>query len=266
VKEPRVFADAGALGAALAADVVADINAAARDGRRYLLGCPGGRSLRSTYRAVAARLRGSPVDLAHVVIVMMDDYLADGHLDDAPGPVRRVPADALHSCERFARREIAEPWSRAVVPRRGIADGHVWLPDPREPERYDERIAAAGGIDLFLLATGASDGHVAFNPPGTDLSTVTRVIDLADTTRHDNLATFPHLATLDNVPRRGVTVGLATIARLSRRAVLVATGQAKAASVARVLGTGVWQQDWPATVVHACRDAEVWVDRAAVGR
>jgi glucosamine-6-phosphate deaminase len=207
VKEPRVFSDADALGAALAADIVADIAAAARDGRRYLLGCPGGRSLRSTYRAVATRLRGSPVDLAH-----------------------------------------------------------VWLPDPREPERYDERIAAAGGIDLFLLATGVSDGHVAFNPPGTDLSTVTRVIDLADTTRQDNLATFPHLATLDNVPRRGVSVGLATIARLSRRAVLVTTGQAKATSVARVLGSDAWQRDWPATVIHACRDAEVWVDRAAVGR
>jgi glucosamine-6-phosphate deaminase len=258
VNETRVFPDAAALGAALAGDIVTDIAAAGREGRRYLLGCPGGRSLLSTYQAVAARLRQAPVDLAHVVIVMMDDYL-----DDTPGPLRRVPADALHSCERFAHREIAEPWSAAVSPHRGIAGGHVWLPDPNEPGRYDERIAVAGGVDLFLLATGVSDGHVAFNPPGADLTGATRVIALADTTRRDNLATFPHLATLDNVPRRGISVGLATIARLSHRVRLVATGQAKAASVARVLNTHEWQRDWPATVVHACRDAELWVDRAA---
>jgi glucosamine-6-phosphate deaminase len=255
-----MFPDAGALGAALARDIVTDIANASCEGRRYLLGCPGGRSLLPTYESVAAWLRQSPIDLSHVVVVMMDDYL-----DDRPGPPRRISPDALHSCERFGTREIAEPWSRAVNSYPGIAEGHVWLPDPDEPGRYDERIAEAGGVDLFLLATGASDGHVAFNPPGADLNEGTRVITLADTTRRDNLVTFPHLAAMDKVPRRGISVGLATIARLSHRVRLVATGRAKAASAARLLAADAWQRDWPATVVHACRDAELWLDRAAAG-
>jgi glucosamine-6-phosphate deaminase len=254
----RVFPDADALGAALAEQIVTGMAQAARRGRRYLLGCPGGRSLISTYLAVAVRLREAPTDLAHVVIVMMDDYI-----DDTPGPPRRVPIDAMHSCERFGRRQIAEPWNRAVGTRQGIPADHVWLPDPLDPTRYDERIAAAGGVDLFLLATGASDGHVAFNPPGSNITDGTRIIPLADTTRSDNLATFPHFVTLDNVPRRGVSVGLATIARLSQRVRLVATGAEKATSVARVLAAPQWQADWPATVVHACRNAELWSDRAA---
>jgi glucosamine-6-phosphate deaminase len=177
--------------------------------------------------------------------------------------VRRVPADALHSCERFGRLRIAEPWSRAVGPGCGIRDDHVWVPDPGDPPRYDERISAAGGIDLFLLATGASDGHVAFNPPGCGLAEGTRVVRLAESTRRDNLVTFPHFGTLDQVPRRGVSVGPATIAGLSRRVRLVATGADKAMSVARVLATTRWEPDWPATMVHAAPRAEIWTDPAA---
>jgi glucosamine-6-phosphate deaminase len=255
---PRVFPDPDSLGAALAEEIVTGMAAAAHQGRRYLLGCPGGRSLVSSYSAVAARLRDAPMDLSHVVVVMMDDYL-----DDAPGPARRVPADALHSCERFGRQQIAEPWNQAVGRSQGIPDDRVWLPDPSDPSRYDERIAQAGGIDLFLLATGASDGHVAFNAPGSDIADGTRLIELAETTRRDNLTTFPHFRSLDDVPRRGVSVGLGTIARLSRRVRLVATGATKAPSASRISGTDRWHADWPATVVHACRDAELWLDRAA---
>lgn len=57
-----------------------------------------------------------------------------------------------------------------VSPARRIPADHVWFPDPAQPAAYDEDIRTAGGIDLFLIATGASDGHVAFNPPG-DAST-----------------------------------------------------------------------------------------------
>ncbi|MGW5663974.1 6-phosphogluconolactonase [Streptomyces sp. NPDC003758] len=256
----KVYPDAEALGAALAAEIVTGMAEAAARGRRYLLGCPGGRSLTSTYDAVAGRLRSAPMDLSHVVIVMMDDYL-----DDVSGPVRRVPAEALHSCERFARLRIAAPWSRAVGPGRGIPNDHVWVPDPGDPPRYDERIAAAGGIDLFLLATGASDGHVAFNPPGSGIAEGTRVVRLAESTRRDNLATFPHFGALDQVPRRGISVGPATIAGLSRRVRLVATGADKAKSVARVLATSRWEPDWPATILHAARQAELWTDPAAAG-
>lgn len=256
----KVYPDARALGEALAAEIVTGMAEAAARGRRYLLGCPSGRSLMSTYRAVAGRLRAAPTDLSHVVIVMMDDYL-----DDAPGPVRRVPAEALHSCERFARRRIAEPWSRAVSQGQGIRNDHVWVPEPADPARYDERIAAAGGIDLFLLATGASDGHVAFNPPGSGIAECTRVVRLAESTRRDNLVTFPHFGTVDQVPRRGVSVGPATIAGLSACVRLVATGADKAKSVARVLAASRWDPEWPATILHEARQAEVWTDPAAAG-
>ncbi|HEY1367820.1 MAG TPA: 6-phosphogluconolactonase [Gaiellaceae bacterium] len=238
--ELRVFADPDELGVVLAGEVA--VLVAGIDERPFLLGCPGGRSLRSTYRALAAHrdaLRG-------VTVVMMDEYVEDG---------RAAPPDAHYSCRRFALEEIAAPL--------GIPDEDVWLPDPDDPASYDERIAAAGGIQLFLLASGASDGHVAFLPPGSPLEGRTSVVPLADSTRRDNLATFPDFRSLDEVPRHGVSVGLATI-RDARRVRLVLHGGGKRDAAARLLALERFDPSWPASVVYECADAQILVDRAAL--
>jgi glucosamine-6-phosphate deaminase len=230
VTRVRVFADADELGAALAGEIVLL--------RPRLLGCPGGRSLVSTYRALA----GSHADLGETTIVMMDEYV--------PVP----PPEAHYSCRGFALREIAAPL--------GIPAERVWLPDPDEPEAYDARIAGAGGVDLFLLASGASDGHVAFLPPGSPLDGGTSVVRLAASTRRDNVATFPAFASVDDVPEHGVSVGLGTI-RGARRARLVLHGEGKRDAAARVRELDDFDPNWPASVIHACADGEIWLDEEA---
>jgi glucosamine-6-phosphate deaminase len=252
-----VFPDAAAPGGALAAEIADGIGAASADGRRYLLGCPGGRSPRPVYRALTAEVARRGLDMSGVVIVMMDDYVvAEG------GSYRRVSADEHYSCENFALNEIAGPLNAASASGR-ISPDQVWLPDPSHPADYDERLRAAGGIDLFILASGESDGHVAFNPPGTAEDSRTRVVRLAESTRRDNLGTFPRFRSIDEVPRYGVTVGIATIAQESARSVLIATGRAKRIAVSRVTTAAGYEPDWPATVIAACRDAAVYADRAA---
>jgi glucosamine-6-phosphate deaminase len=234
-----VFADAEELGDALAGEILAAYQRAGD--RPFLLGCPGGRSLRSTYRALAARRS----NLRRLVVVMMDEYVVDG----AP-----APAAAHYSCRRFAREELVAPL--------GLLDDQVWLPDPADPGAYDERIDAAGGIDLFLLASGASDGHVAFVPPGSPRHGRTAVVTLAETTRRDNVATFPEFVSVDDVPRHGVSVGLGTIAD-ARRVRLVLHGADKRHAAARVLGLDRFDPSWPASIVHDCGDGEIWLDREA---
>jgi glucosamine-6-phosphate deaminase len=226
----RVFVDADELGSALAQEIV--------ELRPRVLGCPGGRSLVSTYRALAA----TGADLSGTTIAMMDEYV--------PVP----PPSAHHSCRGFALREIARPL--------GIPEEHVWLPDPDDPGAYDARIESAGGIDLFLLASGASDGHVAFVPPGSPLDGRTSVVRLAESTRRDNVATFPAFASADEVPEHGVSVGLGTIAA-ARRVRLVLHGAGKRAAAARVTSLEDFDPSWPASVVHACHDAEIWLDEEA---
>jgi glucosamine-6-phosphate deaminase len=230
VAEVRVFANEEELGAELAAEIAVR--------RPAILGCPGGRSLVSTYRALAR----SAADLSSTTIVMMDEYV--------PVP----PVDAHYSCRGFALREIAGPL--------GIPGENVWLPDPDDPPAYDNRIAAAGGIDLFLLASGASDGHVAFLPPGSPRQGTTSVVRLAETTRRDNVATFPEFTSIDDVPTHGVSVGLATISR-ARDARLVLHGEGKRNAAAHVVAAGAFDPTWPASIIHEFRRGEIWLDEAA---
>jgi glucosamine-6-phosphate deaminase len=222
----RRFADAGELGLALASEIV--------ELQPELLGCPGGRSLMTTYRALAE----SKADLSGTTIVMMDEYV--------PVP----PPTAHYSCRGFALREIARPL--------GIPDERVWLPDLEDPADYETRIESAGGIDMFLLAAGASDCHVAFLPPGSPVDGTTSVVQLAESTRRDNLATFPEFASLDEVPTQGVSVGLGTITR-ARRLRLVLHGPDKRAAAERILARDRFDASWPATIVHEHQDAQVLI-------
>jgi glucosamine-6-phosphate deaminase len=224
--EVRRFADADELGRALAREIV--------ELRPQLLGCPGGRSLVSTYRALAE----SEEDLSGMTIVMMDEYV----------PVPRP--NAHYSCRGFGLREIAGPL--------GIPDDRVWLPNPEDPAEYEKRIEAAGGIDMFLLASGASDCHVAFLPPGSPVDGTTSAVELAESTRRDNLATFPEFASLDDVPTQGVSVGLDTITR-ARRLRLVLHGPDKRTAAERILARDRFDPSWPATVVQEHPDAQVLV-------
>lgn len=254
-----VFPDAVALGSALATEIADAIELASLAGRGYVLGCPGGRSPLATYQALSRLVAARNLDLSQLVIAMMDDYVRP-----APGAgFAPVPADAHYSVRNFAAAWLAGPLSAAAGPGRGITADRVWFPDPADPVGYDDRLAAAGGVDLFILASGTSDGHVAFNPPGTPSGARTRVVRLAESTRRDNLATFPDFASIDQVPGHGVTIGVATIAELSARAVLVAHGPDKQLAVTRLAAATAYDPDWPATVVAACRNGAIYADEAA---
>jgi glucosamine-6-phosphate deaminase len=88
-----------------------------------------------------------------------------------------------------------------------ILDGNA--PDlEAECAAYEARIKALGGIDLFLGGVG-TDGHIAFNEPGSSLASRTRVKTLADETVRANARFFG--GDVDAVPRMALTVGVQTI-------------------------------------------------------
>jgi glucosamine-6-phosphate deaminase len=138
-------------------------------------------------------------------------------------------------------------------------NAEICFPDPNDPAAYDQRIADAGGIDFFLLASGATDGHVAFNQPGAPRDSGTRVVPLSEATRRDNLKTSPAFGSFENVPTHGVTVGIATIAA-AREAVMVVWGESKRLTLQRIRAADRYDPSWPATIIHECAVPEIVCD------
>jgi glucosamine-6-phosphate deaminase len=253
----RVLPSPDAIGEELAQRILERIETARTGGSRFLLGCPTGRTPRPIYGAMSRRLAATGQDLSRLVLVMMDEYLVEGahRLEYAPG-------SRAWSCHHFVREEIAGPMNEALASASRIRDESIWFPDPRDPEAFDSRIADAGGIDFFILASGASDGHVAFNPPGSARDSRTRVIQLSEATRRDNLQTFPTFRNLDEVPKHGISVGIDTIAS-AREAAMVVWGGGKRLTLARILNAQRYEPAWPATVIHECGVREIWSDTEA---
>jgi glucosamine-6-phosphate deaminase len=148
-----------------------------------------------------------------------------------------------------------------------FAPGAVQAPDggasdlPLACARYEEEIAAAGAVDLQLLGIG-TDGHIAFNEPGSSLASRTRLKTLTEQTRRDNARFFG--GDVDAVPRHCLTQGLGTIME-ARHVVLLATGQAKAEAVHHLV-EGAISAMWPATILQMHPHVTVLVDEAAASR
>jgi glucosamine-6-phosphate deaminase len=257
----EIHNDVSELGKALACKIVDQMLAAQSERRRYLLGCPGGRSPKPVYAELATMAINFDLDLSNVTLVMMDDYLEG----NAP-PFRYVDINAHYSCRRFAIVEIAAVLNRGKPPAKQIQPENIWYPDPENCEFYDERIADAGGIDLFILASGATDGHIAFNPPGSPRCCKSRIVRLAQQTRSDNLKTFPDFTSLSEVPKFGVTIGVGSIAKHSKSAAMVVFGADKKLAFQEISQASVYSPDWPASIITECSDAILYADVVASDR
>ena len=108
-----------------------------------------------------------------------------------------------------------------------------------------------------MLGIG-SDGHLAFNEPGSSLASATRLKTLTAITRRDNARFF---GSADDVPRHVLTQGLGTICR-ARHLLLVAAGEGKAAAVAAAV-EGPVSASCPASVLQLHPHATVVLDAAA---
>jgi glucosamine-6-phosphate deaminase len=122
---------------------------------------------------------------------------------------------------------------------------------------YEEAIAAAGGVDLQILGVG-TDGHIAFNEPGSSFTSRTRIKSLIEQTRRDNARFFNSLA---DVPHHVLTQGLGTIMD-ARHVMLVATGAQKAQAV-RDFVEGPVSAICPASILQFHPHATVLLDEAA---
>jgi glucosamine-6-phosphate deaminase len=127
---------------------------------------------------------------------------------------------------------------------------NIHFPNPACPEDYDSIIAQRGGIDLLVMGMG-SNGHVAFNEPGTDMMSETHITDLDEQTIKDNSRFFN---SIDEVPTQAVTMGLRTILG-AQKILLLVTGKKKL----KVLQKAIWKPDYniPVSIINSHRKVEI---------
>lgn len=211
-----------------------------------VLGLATGSSPLAVYAELVRRHRSSGLSFAQARAFMLDEYV--GLPADHPERYRNVIDADLVSQVDFAPGAVEGP------------DG-LAADIPAACAAYEAAIVAAGGVDLQILGIG-TDGHIAFNEPGSSLASRTRIKTLTPQTRRDNARFFG--GELDQVPTHCLTQGLGTI-MAARHVVLLASGMGKAEAVHH-LAEGAVSAMWPATVLQLHPHVTVLVDEDAAGR
>ena len=111
--------------------------------------------------------------------------------------------------------------------------------------------------DIQILGIG-SNGHIAFNEPGTPFDSVTHIVDLAESTIKDNSRLFN---SIDEVPRQAFTMGLSNIMN-AKKIVILANGEGKAYAINELVN-GEIREEIPASVLRNHPDCTLICDELA---
>ena len=192
--------------------IVSKVNQPLHEAKKnFVLGLPTGSTPIPTYKALIKANQEQKVSFKDIVTFNMDEYV--GLDENHPQSYHYF----MHQ-EFFNHIDITK---KNINILNGCADDVV-----KECEDYEKKIKAVGGINLFLGGIG-SDGHIAFNEPGSSLVSRTREKTLNDETRLANARFFD---SIDEVPKSSLTVGLGTIMD-AQEVVILANGLNKAKAI-----------------------------------
>lgn len=167
-----------------------------------VLGLCSGQSPIGTYEQLVEWYKKGDLDFSQVRAVSLDEYCGLAETD--PQSYRRFMEENLYYHVNIKRENTFLP--------NGMATDAE-----EECRRYDEQIAALGGIDIQLLGLGYN-GHIGFNEPDIAFEKTTHCVTLTDGTRRANAQYFP---SLDDVPPRAITMGIKSIMQAKRIVLLV---------------------------------------------
>ncbi|QRG66508.1 glucosamine-6-phosphate deaminase [Brevibacillus choshinensis] len=191
------------------------------------------------YRELIAIHQKEGVDFSQASSFNLDEYV--GLSGQHPQSYRAYMDENLFD-------HINLPREKTNVPHGDAADLGA------ECKRYEQAIAAAGGIDIQVLGIG-NNGHIGFNEPGSAKDTTTRVVQLTSSTIEANARYFD---TIEEVPTQAISMGIRTILS-AKKIVLLASGKAKAEAVQHML-EGEMTSDVPASLLQQHPDVTVIVD------
>ncbi|MDR3250941.1 MAG: glucosamine-6-phosphate deaminase [Tannerella sp.] len=209
----------------------------------FVLGLPTGASPLGTYKELIKLNRKGVVSFKNVVTFNMDEYVG-------------LPKEHPESYHSFM-------WNN-FFKHVDIQEDNVNILNGNETDlekecaEYEYRIKDVGGIDLFLGGVG-SDGHVAFNEPGSSLTSRTRQKSLTTDTIIANSRFFG--GDVNKVPRTALTVGVGTVMD-AREVLILVNGYNKARALQQAIEGGVSQM-WTITALQMHPKGIIVCDEAA---
>ena len=206
-----------------------------------ILGLATGKTFVPVYHALVdayekQHLDSQPISFAHTTTFNLDEYI---------GVLKRDPGSFYSYMQTHVFSKINIHPKNTHLPR-------ACTPTESEEEavRYENLILAHDTIDLQVLGMGMN-GHIGFNEPGSSFKSLTRVVDLSESTRHHNQSAFPN----GTMPTQAITMGLDTIMR-AKKIILVVTGLEKQAILETCLKHP--NTEYPASILLHHSNCEVW--------
>ena len=226
----------------LAADMIA---ALVKKNPKCVLGLATGSTPVDMYKCLAADVKAKKISFKAVKSWNLDEYwgLAGTHDQSYRYFMDKNLFDAIDIDKKNTHvlNGLAKDWKKEV-------------------KAYEAAIRKAGGIDLQVLGIG-SDGHIAFNEPGSSLASRTRLVSLTPQTIKDNARFFKKAA---DVPKYALSMGVGTIME-ARTVVLLAFGANKADAVKGAVEGGI-SQFCTASALQMHQDAWFFCDAAAAAK
>ena len=206
-----------------------------------VLGLATGTTPLGLYARMAKDCRENGTSYKKVKTVNLDEYVGLGIESD-------------QSYVYFMRKNLFELLDLPLE-NTNIANGKA--PDPeKECDRYNALLDSMQQ-DIQLLGIG-SNGHIAFNEPGTPFGSLTHVVGLAESTIKDNARLFERE---EDVPRKALTMGLKNIMH-AKKVLILANGANKAKAVYGLV-KGPVTEALPASVLQLHPDCTLICDEAA---
>ena len=209
----------------------------------FVLGLPTGSTPIGTYRELVHLHQKGKISFKNVVTFNMDEYV-------------NIAEDHPESYHSFMWNNF---FRHIDIPKENvnILNGNAENLEA-ECARYEAKILSYGGIDLFMGGIGP-DGHIAFNEPGSSLTSRTRVKTLTTDTIIANSRFFDN--DVNKVPRTALTVGVGTVMD-AREVMILANGHNKARALAHAI-EGAVSQMWSVSVLQMHPKGIIVCDDAA---
>jgi glucosamine-6-phosphate deaminase len=186
----------------------------------FVLGLPTGSSPLGMYKELIELNKKGVVSFKDVVTFNMDEYV-------------NLPKDHPESYHSFMWNNF---FSHIDIQEKNVNILNGNAKDLKaECENYESRMKDLGGIELFVGGIGP-DGHVAFNEPGSSLSSLTRVKTLTYDTIIANSRFFDN--DISKVPKTALTVGVKTVMD-ARQVLIIINGHNKAHALQKVVEEGI---------------------------